>query len=59
MPQQATPPPAAEKISVAEVIHYLNEKTNSAYKPSSPKTKELISARAREGFTLEDFSMRI
>ncbi|MCH6265342.1 conserved phage C-terminal domain-containing protein [Neobacillus citreus] len=55
MPQPATPSPAVEKIPVAEVIHYLNEKTNAAYMPSSPKTKELIRARAREGFTLEDF----
>lgn len=55
VPQQATPTPAVEKIPVTEVIHYLNEKTNAAYKPSSPKTKELIRARSREGFTLEDF----
>jgi uncharacterized phage protein (TIGR02220 family) len=54
-PQQTTPTPAPETIPAAEVIHYLNEKTNSAYKPSSPKTKELIRARSREGFTLEDF----
>ncbi|WP_249366801.1 conserved phage C-terminal domain-containing protein [Neobacillus rhizophilus] len=55
MPQPATPSPAVEKIPVAEVIHFLNEKTNAAYKTSSPKTKELIRARTREGFTLEDF----
>ncbi|WP_066303965.1 conserved phage C-terminal domain-containing protein [Bacillus sp. FJAT-29814] len=55
MPKQATPATVPEKIPVAEVIQYLNEKTNAAYKPSSPKTKELIRARAREGFTLEDF----
>ncbi|MCM3768453.1 conserved phage C-terminal domain-containing protein [Neobacillus niacini] len=43
------PTPAAEIVPVAEVIRYLNEKTNSAYKPTSPKTKELIRAREREG----------
>lgn len=40
---------------IAEVIAYLNEKTSSSYKPAVKKTQSLISARLREGFTLEDF----
>lgn len=40
---------------VVEIIHYLNEKTRTDYKPSTYKTKELIKARLSEGFTVEDF----
>lgn len=38
-----------------EVIDYLNAKIGSHYKPTSSKTKSLISARKKEGFTLDDF----
>lgn len=44
-----------DKIPYKEIIDYLNFKTNSNYKSSTNKTKELIRARIREGFTLEDF----
>ena len=40
---------------IAEVIAYLNEKTNSSYKPSVKKNQNVISARLREGFSIEDF----
>ncbi|MBI0580693.1 conserved phage C-terminal domain-containing protein [Neobacillus cucumis] len=40
---------------ITEIITYLNEKTNAAYKTSSQKTKVIIQTRMREGFTLEDF----
>ena len=39
----------------SRVIDYLNEKTGSKYKASTSKTKSLINARVREGFTEEDF----
>lgn len=39
----------------ASVVSYLNEKAGTHYKASSEKTKSLIRARAKEGFTLEDF----
>ena len=39
----------------SEIITYLNQKTNSTYKPGTKKTKELITARWNEGFLLEDF----
>lgn len=39
----------------SQVVDYLNGKTNKHYKSSTPKTKSLISARIKEGFTLEDF----
>lgn len=38
-----------------EVIDYLNFKTNSNYKHTTKKTKDLIKARINERFTLEDF----
>lgn len=38
------------------VIEYLNRKTGKAYRPSTDKTKKLISARFSDGFTLEDFN---
>lgn len=38
-----------------EIINYLNAICGKSYKPSTPKTKTLISARLKEGFTVEDF----
>lgn len=37
------------------IVEYLNEKLNTHYKTSSKKTKSLIHARIKEGFTKEDF----
>ena len=37
------------------VVSYLNEVTNSKYKPGNENTKKLISGRNSEGYTLEDF----
>lgn len=42
-------------IPYDDVIEYLNSKTNAAYKPNTKKTRELIRARWKEGFTLTDF----
>ena len=42
-------------LPIAEIITYLNTKTNSNYKSSSTKTRELVKARLNEGFQLEDF----
>lgn len=44
-----------QKIPTVEIINYLNEKTNSSYKPSTHTTQVKIRTRFREGFTLEDF----
>ncbi|MBM7583541.1 putative phage protein (TIGR02220 family) [Bacillus pakistanensis] len=46
-----------EKIHIlfSEVIDYLNQQTHSSYKSNSKKTKQLIQARWREGFVLDDF----
>lgn len=44
-----------EYIPYVEIISYLNTKTSSSYKPGSKATKDLIKARWKEGFTLEDF----
>lgn len=40
---------------IAEIISYLNEKTNSNYKTGTPKTRTLIKARLNEGFSVDDF----
>lgn len=39
----------------SSVIAYLNEKAGTKYRSSTPKTQTLIRARAKEGFTLDDF----
>ncbi|MDW8515083.1 conserved phage C-terminal domain-containing protein [Priestia flexa] len=44
-----------DNIPFKEIVSYLNVKTSTAYKPSSKKTKQLIAARWKEGFTLDDF----
>lgn len=41
--------------AVKVIIDYLNKKAGTAYKASSKKTKDLVSARMNEGFTVEDF----
>lgn len=48
-----------EKIPYADIVDYLNTKTDSKYKSSTKKTKDLINARYNEGFTLEDFKQVI
>lgn len=44
---------------VLEVINYLNKKTGKAYRHNTSKTKTLIGARLREGFTVDDFKIVI
>jgi uncharacterized phage protein (TIGR02220 family) len=44
-----------EKNAFVEIIDYLNETTFTSYKPTTRNNKELIQARLREGFTVEDF----
>ncbi len=39
----------------SRVISFLNEKTKASYKVTTKKTRDLIKARLKEGFTLEDF----
>ncbi|PLT33504.1 conserved phage C-terminal domain-containing protein [Bacillus sp. V5-8f] len=42
-------------LPIIEIIAYLNRKANTAYRPNSRKTRKFITARFRDGFTLEDF----
>lgn len=42
-----------------DVIDYLNKKTNSNYKYTTRRTRDLIKARVNEGFTLDDFKIVI
>lgn len=46
-------------IPYKEIIDYLNTRTNSNYKHTTKKTKDLIKARFNEGFTLDDFKIVI
>ncbi|MGG3468996.1 conserved phage C-terminal domain-containing protein [Neobacillus pocheonensis] len=55
IPETTSENTTEKKLPIPEVIHYLNEKTKAEYKPGTNKTQELIRARVREGFTLEDF----
>ena len=41
--------------AVKTVIDYLNKRAGTAYKATTEKTKKLIGARMKEGFTVEDF----
>lgn len=47
--------PDSVAISVKTIVDYLNEKTDSHYKATTPKTKQLVQARLKEGFTVDDF----
>ena len=42
-----------------EVISYLNEKLGTKYKPNSAISKRLIDARAKEGYSIDDFKQVI
>jgi len=44
-----------DRIPYSEIVEYLNEKTNSQYRPTLKKTKTLIKARFNDGFTFDDF----
>ncbi|WP_462410365.1 conserved phage C-terminal domain-containing protein [Neobacillus sp. Marseille-QA0830] len=45
-----------EKIlPIVDIVDYLNEQTNANYKSTTKKTRQLIKARCKEGFTLKDF----
>lgn len=41
--------------SVSQIVSFLNEQTGKSYKAASKKTRTLIHARMKEGFTVEDF----
>ena len=56
IPESTTKTTTEKKIiPFSEIVQYLNDKTNTTYKPGTRKTRELISARWNEGFTLADF----
>ncbi|MFD2658574.1 conserved phage C-terminal domain-containing protein [Gracilibacillus thailandensis] len=44
-----------DNIPFADIVNYLNEKTNKKFRPTTKKTKEVISARWGEGFREDDF----
>jgi len=44
-----------KESKVIDVVDYLNKKTGKKFKSSTDKTKKLITARYKEGFSIEDF----
>ena len=44
-----------DRIPYLEIVEYLNEKTNSQYRPTANKTQNLIKARWNDGFVVSDF----
>lgn len=50
---RAEPDGVADKTKT--IVDYLNEKTDSHYKATTPKTKQLVQARLKEGFSVDDF----
>ena len=48
-----------DHIPYREIVEYLNEKTNSQYRPTSKKTQALIKARYNDGFNIDDFKIVI
>jgi uncharacterized phage protein (TIGR02220 family) len=43
------------KENIEEIINYLNNKIDTHYRTTTPKTKQLIIARLNEGFKVDDF----
>lgn len=54
-----SPAKAEQQIPYEEIIDYLNFRTNSNYKHTTRRTKDLIKARFNEGFNLDDFKIVI
>lgn len=46
-------------VSVKEVIEYLNKQTGKKFRHTTNKTRTLIKARAKEGFSIDDFKAAI
>ena len=44
-----------ESEAICEIVAHLNAAVGKSYKPTTPKTRTLIKARMREGFTVADF----
>ena len=55
LPERTSKNTSKKEIPIVEILDYLNDKTHSAYKPTTEKTKKVIRARINEGFTLADF----
>lgn len=48
-------PPPQEEIPFSQIVNHLNAAAGKQFKASSKKTRDLIKARIKEGFTLDDF----
>lgn len=45
----------ASSDDIREIVEYLNLATGSSYRVNTPKTAQMIRARMKEGFTVDDF----
>lgn len=54
-----SPAKAEPHIPYAEIVDYLNKKTNSKYRSSTSATRTLIKTRFKEGYSLSDFKQVI
>ena len=48
-----------EDITIKEIIDYFNFKADTSYKDTSTETRELIKARLKENYTVDDFKIVI
>lgn len=48
-----------DRVPYKQIVDYLNERTNSKYRHTTAKTKDLIKARWNEGFRLDEFKVVI
>ena len=44
---------------IDSIVSYLNNKASTKYRTSTPKTKQCINARLKEGYTIDDFYLVI
>ena len=57
--KEQSPAKAEQHIPYAEIVDYLNKKTNSKYRSSTSATRTLIKTRFKEGYSLSDFKQVI
>lgn len=55
IPQTTSETTTEDNIPFVQIVSYLNVQAKTSYRPATKKTKQLIAARWKEGFTLEDF----
>lgn len=54
-PKEDKPEEAKQSVEIAEVISYLNKKAGTNYRTTTSSTVRHISARVKEGYSVDDF----